>query len=120
MLNPQRLDYGRLVLKLGIETIHETSYSHSNCNIRFVCDLAGGAPDDCPSPSSPTDSNCGQCPCGQHLCGATCSDHRLPQQDGEARAAMVVAVYSGAMAMAKVEQRGEPLRLCADQLKRLL
>lgn len=45
---------------------------------------------------------------------------KLGGADGEARAAMVVAVYSGAMAMAKVEQRGEPLRLCAEQLKRLL
>jgi len=36
------------------------------------------------------------------------------------RAAMVVAAYSGAMAIAKVEQRGEPLRLCAQELERLL
>ena len=35
-------------------------------------------------------------------------------------AAMVVAAYSGAMAIAKVEQRGEPLRLCAQELERLL
>ena len=35
-------------------------------------------------------------------------------------AAMVVASYSGAMAIAKVEQRGEPLRLCARELERLL
>jgi hypothetical protein len=35
-------------------------------------------------------------------------------------AAMVVASYSGAMAIAKVEQRGEPLRLCAKELERLL
>ncbi len=40
--------------------------------------------------------------------------------DGEALAALVVAAYSGAMAMAKVEQRGEPLRLCAGQLATLL
>lgn len=35
-------------------------------------------------------------------------------------AAMVVASYSGAMAMAKVEQRGDPLRLCAKELEQLL
>ena len=35
-------------------------------------------------------------------------------------ATMVVASYSGAMAIAKVEQRGEPLRLCAKELERLL
>ena len=38
----------------------------------------------------------------------------------EARATMVIAAYSGAMALAKVEQRGEPLRLCARELERLL
>lgn len=38
----------------------------------------------------------------------------------EALATMVIASYSGAMAIAKVEQRGEPLRLCAKELKRLL
>ena len=38
----------------------------------------------------------------------------------EARATMVIAAYSGAMALAKVEQRGEPLRLCAKELQRLL
>jgi AcrR family transcriptional regulator len=38
----------------------------------------------------------------------------------EARSAMVIATYSGAMAMAKVEQHGEPLRQCAAQLKKLL
>lgn len=42
------------------------------------------------------------------------------QANGEALAALVVAAYSGAMALAKVEQRGEPLRLCARELKRLL
>lgn len=42
------------------------------------------------------------------------------RKDGDALAALVVAAYSGAMAMAKVEQRGEPLRLCAQELKRLL
>ena len=38
----------------------------------------------------------------------------------EALAALVVAAYSGAMAMAKVEQRGEPLQLCARELAALL
>jgi hypothetical protein len=33
---------------------------------------------------------------------------------------LVVAAYSGAMAIAKVEQRGEPLRLCAKEIERLL
>ena len=42
------------------------------------------------------------------------------RNDGDALAALVVAAYSGAMAMAKVEQRGEPLRLCARELKPLL
>ena len=42
------------------------------------------------------------------------------RKEGEALAALVVAAYSGAMAMAKVEQRGEPLRLCARELKPLL
>jgi AcrR family transcriptional regulator len=42
------------------------------------------------------------------------------RKNGEALAALVVAAYSGAMAMAKVEQRGEPLRLCARELNRLL
>jgi AcrR family transcriptional regulator len=42
------------------------------------------------------------------------------RKDREALAALVVAAYSGAMAMAKVEQRGEPLRLCGQELKRLL
>jgi hypothetical protein len=45
---------------------------------------------------------------------------KLRGADGEARATMVIAAYSGAMAMAKVEQRGEPLRLCARELQRLL
>lgn len=40
--------------------------------------------------------------------------------DADKRAAMVVASFSGAMAIAKVEQRGEPLRLCAKELERLL
>ena len=41
--------------------------------------------------------------------------------DGAAElAAMIVASYSGAMALSKVEQRGEPLRLCAQELMRLL
>jgi hypothetical protein len=33
---------------------------------------------------------------------------------------MVIAAFSGAMAKAKVEQRGDPLRLCAQELERLL
>jgi AcrR family transcriptional regulator len=45
---------------------------------------------------------------------------KLRGADAEARATMVIAAYSGAMAMAKVEQRGEPLRLCARELQRLL
>jgi AcrR family transcriptional regulator len=45
---------------------------------------------------------------------------RLGGPDAEARATMVVAAYSGAMAIAKVEQRGEPLRVCAKELARLL
>jgi len=45
---------------------------------------------------------------------------KLRGADAEARATMVIAAYSGAMAMAKVEQRGEPLRLCAKELQRLL
>lgn len=40
--------------------------------------------------------------------------------DADRIATLVVASYSGAMAMAKVEQRGEPLRLCARELERLL
>ena len=40
--------------------------------------------------------------------------------DNDGLAAMVIASYSGAMAIAKVEQRGEPLRLCARELRRLL
>ena len=45
---------------------------------------------------------------------------RLPGKDRESLAALVVAAYSGAMAIAKVEQRGEPLRLCAIELTPLL
>lgn len=45
---------------------------------------------------------------------------KLGGADAEGRAAMVIASYSGAMAIAKVEQRGEPLRQCAQELKRLL
>lgn len=45
---------------------------------------------------------------------------KLDTPDADALATMVIATYSGAMAMAKVEQRGEPLRLCAAQLGRLL
>lgn len=45
---------------------------------------------------------------------------KLGGPDAAARASMVVAGFSGAMALAKVEQRGEPLRLCARELQRLL
>ena len=45
---------------------------------------------------------------------------KLGGPDADARATMVVATYSGAMAIAKAEQRGEPLRLCAKELERLL
>lgn len=40
----------------------------------------------------------------------------------EARAAadLVIATYSGAMAMAKVEQSGKPLKKCAAELERLM
>lgn len=40
--------------------------------------------------------------------------------DGAGLGTMVIAAYSGAMAIAKVEQSGEPLRLCARELERLL
>ena len=40
--------------------------------------------------------------------------------DADRLATMVIASYSGAMAIAKVEQRGEPLRVCAKELERLL
>ena len=45
---------------------------------------------------------------------------KLGGPDADVRAVIVVAAYSGAMAIAKVEQRGEPLRLCAKELERLL
>lgn len=45
---------------------------------------------------------------------------KLGGQDADALAVMVIAAYSGAMAIAKAEQSGEPLRLCAGQLERLL
>ncbi|HEX6661851.1 MAG TPA: helix-turn-helix domain-containing protein [Sphingomicrobium sp.] len=51
---------------------------------------------------------------------STIAERLSGRKDGDALAALVVAAYSGAMAMAKVEQRGEPLRLCARELKRLL
>ena len=51
---------------------------------------------------------------------STIAERLSGRQDGDALAALVVAAYSGAMAMAKVEQRGEPLRLCARELKPLL
>jgi len=51
---------------------------------------------------------------------STIADRLSGRKNGEALAALVVAAYSGAMAMAKVEQRGEPLRLCAQELRPLL
>ncbi len=45
---------------------------------------------------------------------------RLEGKGTAGRATIVVAAYSGAMALAKVEQRGEPLRLCAKELERVL
>ena len=45
---------------------------------------------------------------------------KLGGADADARATMVIAAYSGAMAIAKVEQRGEPLRVCAREIERLL
>ncbi len=41
-------------------------------------------------------------------------------RDAEALATLAIATYSGAMAMAKVEQGGAPLELCARQLRSLL
>jgi AcrR family transcriptional regulator len=41
---------------------------------------------------------------------------RAPMADAEDVAALVVAAYSGAMAMAKAAQSAEPLRRCARQL----
>ena len=40
--------------------------------------------------------------------------------DADARATAVICAYSGAMAIAKVEQRGEALRICAKEIGRLL
>jgi len=51
---------------------------------------------------------------------STIAERLSGRKNGEALATLVVAAYSGAMAMAKVEQRGEPLRLCARELKPLL
>jgi AcrR family transcriptional regulator len=45
---------------------------------------------------------------------------RLGQFDADALATFVVAAYSGAMAMAKTSQSSAPLRVCAQQLKRIL
>lgn len=41
-------------------------------------------------------------------------------RDAAAAADLVIAAYSGAMAMAKVEQSGKPLRKCAAELERRL
>ena len=43
-----------------------------------------------------------------------------PGRDPEELATLAIAAYSGAMAMAKVEQSGAPLDLCAQQLAVLL
>ena len=51
---------------------------------------------------------------------STISRRLAERPNGEALAVLVVAAYSGAMALAKVELRGEPLRLCASQLAPLL
>ena len=51
---------------------------------------------------------------------STISERLAGHPNSQALAALVVAAYSGAMALAKVEQRGEPLRLCASQLAPLL
>ena len=51
---------------------------------------------------------------------STIAERFSRRRNGEALSALVVATYSGAMALAKVEQRGEPLRLCAKQLETLL
>ena len=45
---------------------------------------------------------------------------RIGGPDAEGRATAVISAYSGAMAIAKVEQRGEPLRVCAREISRLL
>lgn len=51
---------------------------------------------------------------------STIRERLPPGTDGERLAALVIAAYSGAMALAKVEQRGTPLRECATELRRLL
>lgn len=51
---------------------------------------------------------------------AAISQAMADRPDCDALAALLVAGFSGAMAMAKVEQRGEPLRQCAGQLRKLL
>jgi len=45
---------------------------------------------------------------------------KLGGTDAVSRAMTVIACYSGAMAIAKVEQRGQPLRQCMKELLRLL
>ena len=49
---------------------------------------------------------------------ATIAGKYTDRARGEALAAIVVAAYSGAMAMAKVEQRGEPLRIVREGASR--
>ena len=51
---------------------------------------------------------------------STIEEKLAARSDSEDLAALVVAAYSGAMALAKVEQRGEPLRLCASEIEHLL
>jgi AcrR family transcriptional regulator len=51
---------------------------------------------------------------------STIAERFSRHRNADELAALVVATYSGAMALAKVEQRGEPLRLCARQLEPLL
>lgn len=45
---------------------------------------------------------------------------RMKGPNPEALAAFVIAAYSGAMTMAKTSQSSTPLRVCAQQLKRVL
>ena len=44
------------------------------------------------------------------------AERRLARRDPDALASYVIAVYSGAMALAKVEQRAQPLRDCLHAL----
>ncbi|MEO3388280.1 TetR/AcrR family transcriptional regulator [Mesorhizobium sp. CAU 1741] len=44
----------------------------------------------------------------------------LDEVDPDAFATLVIAVYSGAMAMARASQSAAPLRVCSDQLDRIM